>query len=533
METFDGIIIGAGHHGMILGSYLAKSGLKILLVERRLDYGGGLTTREVTRPGFYHNLHSINHFHITATPWFKDLELGRRVQYLTPKYEFALPLRDRRALVFGRELDETLHSIGRFSTKDAATFREWNRKAEQITRDIFLTERFSEPLSKDDRAALLGRTPLGREFLAVTERQPIEVINELFENEHVRLMFLFKVSLFGTWLVDTLGTNSPTGSVIRAFDLETGYQICRGGSANLARALMESFLVNGGTYRNQVEIERVVVEGGRATGVELADGTTLRSKSFVASTIDPSTTFDELIGREQLPKHYAQKVDRFKYTAWTLFGLHLALNEPPRYISAEYEPAIQQALKFSIGAESLADLMSTHAEVSQGKIPSLINFGAGALSVLDASQAPRGRHTAYAWHVMPSKLDQSRQLAKEAEEEIADRILQCWARYAPNMTQDNVIGRYVYTADDYTLEFPHMRNGDIFVGAFSADQVLYNHFGYRTPIANFYMSGSATHPGGAISGGAGYITAGLIARDLGIKPWWTIVDARKHLEMRT
>ena len=75
-----------------------------------------------------------------------------------------------------------------------------------------------------------------------------------------------------------------------------------------------------------------------------------------------------------------------------------------------------------------------------------------------------------------------------------------------------------------------MRSGDIFMGAFNADQVMYNHFGYRSPIANLYNAGSAGHPGGAISGGAGYITAGIIARDLGLKPWWKPWDARAMLE---
>ena len=140
-KTYDGIIIGAGHHGLILGSYLAKAGLKILLVERRLTYGGGLSTREVTAPGFYHNLHSINHFHITETPWFKDLELGERVTYITPRYELGQAHKDGSALVLGRDLEESLANIARFSKKDAATFREWNRKAEKITADIFLPER--------------------------------------------------------------------------------------------------------------------------------------------------------------------------------------------------------------------------------------------------------------------------------------------------------------------------------------------------------------------------------------------------------
>jgi phytoene dehydrogenase-like protein len=247
VREFDGIIIGAGHHALITGSYLAKAGLKILLLERRLQYGGGLTTAEVTEPGFYHNLHSINHFHISDSPWFRDLQLGDRVSYVTPHYEFAMPLLDGRALIFSRDLEETVRNIARFSAKDAQTFRDWNRRAETVTRDIFLPERFSEPLPQDEREKLLSLSAIGRDFLAVAKRQPFEVVNELFENEHVKLMFLFKVSLFGTWLVDTLNKTSPMGSVIRAFDLETGYQLCRVGSHNLARALMESFLVNGGT----------------------------------------------------------------------------------------------------------------------------------------------------------------------------------------------------------------------------------------------------------------------------------------------
>src|SRR6266540_2886358 len=128
-RSYDGIIIGAGHHGLVLGAYLAKCGLDILLVDRRLIYGGGLNTTEVTRPGFYHNLHSINHFHISETPWFADLRLAAKVGYITPRYEFGQAHFDGSALVLGRDLEETVANIGRFSQRDAATFREWNRKA--------------------------------------------------------------------------------------------------------------------------------------------------------------------------------------------------------------------------------------------------------------------------------------------------------------------------------------------------------------------------------------------------------------------
>jgi phytoene dehydrogenase-like protein len=297
---------------------------------------------------------------------------------------------------------------------------------------------------------------LGQEFLDVANRQPLDVVRELFENEHVQLLFLFKVSLFGTWLVDTMSKTSPMGSLIRAFDLESGYQLCQGGSFNLARGLMEDFIAAGGTYQPQVRIDRIVIENGKATGIQLDDGGTVRARQFVASTLDVHQTFETLVGREQLPAAFLNKLDAFQYTAWSLFGLHLALNESPRFAAETYDPNINRALKWSIGAETMEDLFSAHQDVQAGRVPKLVQFGSGPLSLLDPTQAPPGKHTTYCW--------------------------------------------------------------------------LYNHFGYRSPIPNLYCAGSAGHPGGAISGGAGYITASVIAEDLGLKPWWTPWNARTALE---
>src|SRR3954452_17516148 len=343
-KNYDGIIVGAGHHGLVLGSYLQKCGLDILLVDRRLQYDGALVTEEATAPGFYHNLHSINHFHISETPWFKDLGLGDRVEYITPRYEFGQPHLDGSALIFGRDLEETLANVARFSKKDAQTFRDWNRKAEEITAKIFLPERFSDPLPQAEREALLARSDIGRDFLAATKRQPFDVVRELFENEHVQLLFLFKISLFGTWLVDTMSKTSPMGSVIRAFDLQSGYQLCQGGSANLARGLMETFIAAGGRFAPQVNIEKILIEGGKASGIVLHDGRTVRAKQFVASTLDVHQTFETLIGREQMPEAFLKKLDGFQYTKWSLYGLHLALHEPARLTSEAFDPNIGRTL---------------------------------------------------------------------------------------------------------------------------------------------------------------------------------------------
>ena len=529
-RSYDGIIIGAGHHGMILGSYLARAGLDVLLVERRLNYGGGLATREVTAPGFYHNLHSINHFHISETPWFKDLGLADKVTYITPRYEFSQAHHDGTALVLGRDLEETVANIARFSPKDAETFRAWNRRAEEITAKVLMPERFAEPLPQAEREALLARTTMGRDFLAVTRRQPLDLIKELFENEHVQLLMLFKVSLFGTWLTDTLSKTSPMGSVIRAFDLTTGYQLCQGGSFNLARGLMETFIKAGGTFQPQVAIDRIVVEGGCATGIALTDGRTVRARRFVASTIDVHQTFEDMIGREEFPEDFRRKLDGFQYTPWTLFGLHLALQESPRFSAATFDPNVDRALKWSIGADTMEDLFAAHEDVKAGRIPSVVQFGAGPLTMLDPTQAPAGKHTNYAWHVMPRELPLTDAAYESFKQEFAEKIIATWARYCPNMTRRNIIAQYVHTAREYTLELVNMRHGDIFMGAFNAEQVMYNHFGYSTPVPNIYLAGSPCHPGGAISGGAGYIAAGVIARDLNLAPWWQPWDARRALE---
>jgi phytoene dehydrogenase-like protein len=526
---YDGIIIGAGHHGLILGSYLAKCGLDILLVDRRLQYGGALVTEEATAPGFYHNLHSINHFHISETPWFKDLNLADRVTYITPRYEFGQPHLDGSALVFGRDLEETLANVARFSKRDAQTFRDWNRKAEEITARIFLPERFSEPLPQAEREALLAKSEIGREFLAMTRRQPFDVVRELFENEHVQLLFLFKISLFGTWLVDTLSKTSPMGSVIRAFDLQSGYQLCKGGSSNLARALFETFIAAGGRFAPQVELDRIVIEGGRATGIALKDGRTVRARQFVASTLNVHQTFEDYIGRAQLPEAFCKKLDNFQYTQWTIFGLHLALHEPVRFHAEAFDPNIARTLKWSLGAETMEELLAAHRDVVASRVPKIVQFGSGPLSVIDPTQAPPGKHTTYAWHVMPFAPDHGARDYETFKRAFAEAIIEKWAKYAPNMTRQNIIAQYVYTAQEYVQTFPEMRGGDIFMGAFNAEQVMYNHFGYRTPIGRLYMAGSACHPGGAISGGAGYISAGLVARDLGLKPWWKPWDAGEAL----
>jgi phytoene dehydrogenase-like protein len=527
-ETYDGIIIGSGQHGLILGSYLARAGLKILLLERRLLYGGGLQTTQVTEPGFYHQMHSLNHFNITETPWYNDLGLKTKVRYVTPRYDFAQPHRDGTALVFSRYIDETCESIGRFNKKDARTYREWNKRADVISDAIFWPERYSEPIPEAERDELLKASSVGRDFLEIIDRQPLTAVSELFEDERVRLLLLFKISLFGTVLYDQITTRSPMGALVRGFDLVANYQVAVGGSAALATALMHTFIAAGGEYRQGSHVSKIIIDQNQARGVELADGTQIKSR-FVASTVDVPQTFLQMVGEEQMPPEYREKVRNFKHTGWTLFGLHLALKEAPRHVGTDFDPHVNESLKVNVGCESVEQLFQLHGQVAEGKIPSRVSFGTGSVTQFDPLQAPPGMATAYGWHAMPYAPDGDPANIETVKEEFADRMLEVWREWAPNINADNILARHIHTANDYSRELINMVNGDIFVGSFAGEQTMWNHFGYRTPIAGLYMAGSPTHPGGAISGGGGYICAGVIAQDLEVPLWWEPFDARSSL----
>ena len=230
-KTYDAIIIGAGHHGLILGSYLAKAGLDVLLVERRLTYGGGLSTREVTQPGFYHNLHSINHFHISETPWFRDLGLDDKVTYITPPTDSARRTATEPLLVLGRELEDVAN-IARFSARDARHLPGVER-----SRGSHHGENSDRNVSPSRCNRRRGAFVAHRDGPRFSRRHTAPAARPGASCSRTNTCSFSCCSDF------TVRRGSPTrcrrqsphGSVIRAFDLQTGYQLCQGGSFNLAR----------------------------------------------------------------------------------------------------------------------------------------------------------------------------------------------------------------------------------------------------------------------------------------------------------
>ena len=193
VAKYDGIIIGAGHNGLILQAYLGKAGLKTLCIERRHVAGGGLSTIEDPRhPGFLHNTHAFFQRAITTMPWYADLELERHgAHYIEPELNVALLTRDGGALEWWTDIDRTVASFGEFSRRDAETLRRWQHEFVPILRDILIPESRSVPMPPEERRAALEKSAAGRRLLEVSALSPLEFVHREFEHPTVKAGLLF------------------------------------------------------------------------------------------------------------------------------------------------------------------------------------------------------------------------------------------------------------------------------------------------------------------------------------------------------
>src|SRR5262250_1142417 len=292
MTTYDAIILGAGHNGLILQAYLGKAGLKTIAVERRGVVGGGLSTAEDPRQGgFFHNTHAFFLRAITAMPWYVDLDLARHgAQLIEPELNVALITSDGRALEWWTDIEKTIASFAALSTRDAKTLRRWHDAFVPIVEKILSPEARSPPLPPHERRALLSRTSAGRRLLEVSALSPLEFVSQEFEHPTIQAGLLFfnglrEVDLrlpgFGHHIAALLA--SPAKA-----------QMARGGSAALARALEAAVRASGGEIRLLTEPKRIVVERGRAIGVETSAGELIRARHFIASSLNPHQTFLDL-----------------------------------------------------------------------------------------------------------------------------------------------------------------------------------------------------------------------------------------------
>jgi phytoene dehydrogenase-like protein len=514
---YDGIILGAGHNSLILQSYLGKAGLKVLSLDRRDSAGGGLTTVEDPRhPGFLHNTHSFFHRALNRMPWYRDLELERHgAVYIEPELNVALLLRSGDALEWWRDFEKTAGSFARFSGKDAGVLRRWRERFLPIVQEILIPESQSPPLPVDRRRALLERTPEGRLLLEVGALSPLEFVLKEFEHPVIQAGLLF---FNGLREVDL--REKGLGHHIPALLASPGKaQMCLGGSASLARALVAAVRESGGDIMLDTTPKRIIVENGRAVGVETTSGDVIRARHFVASSLNPQQTFLDLLDETAVPKDWRDKARNFRYNLLApLFALNVNLNEPPRYRACERNPHLERAFMVILGLDHVGQFSDIVANHEAGTIPPTVMWGS-CPTIFDPSQAPPGGHTAFMWEKLPYRLHGDPASWDREKEHHGRRMLDLWTEFAPNL-KDAVLDWFTGSPLDTERTFPNMREGDLLVGAFTNGQVGDNRpfpgaGHYRGHLDGLYLCGSSCHPGGNITGLPGYNCAQVILAALG------------------
>lgn len=534
-EIYDGLIIGAGHNGLVLGCYLAKAGLRVLAIDRRETVGGGLSVLDNPRhPGFLHNTHAFFLRALDRMPWYSDLELARHgAEMNEPELNVVLVTRDHETLEWWTDFERTRRSFARFSDRDAETLARWHEDFLTITERILIPEACSPPLPPERRRELLEQSPEGRRLLAVSQLSPLEFVTREIESPVIQAGLLFfnglrevdlRVPGFGHHIAFLLANPAKA-------------QMVMGGSAKLAAALEAAFREAGGEIMTGVEPDRIIVEDGRARGVVLADGERIRARHFVASSLNPQQTFLELLASEDLPTSWRERAEKFEYNLLApLFALNLALEEPPRYRAAEKNPDLARAFMVILGldhVDQFHDIIRCH---EKGIIPPTVMWGA-CPTMFDPSQAPAGKHTAFMWEKLPYRLGGDAANWDAAAERHGSEMLELWCDYAPNL-RGSVIDRFVRTPLDVERDFPNMRCGDLLIGAFTNDQIGYNRpfegaGSYRARPDGLYLCGSSCHPGGNITGLPGYNAAQVLLADLGIAADWVPESFEQRLASAT
>lgn len=515
MPEYDVIIIGAGHNGLTCAGYLAKAGLRVLVLERRRVVGGGATTEESIpgAPGFKVNTCSVDHFLNEKVPVLKHLEAARfGLQYLAVDPMFFCPFPDGTYFFIYRDMERTCREIARFSPRDAeayARFVEYWRYAALLLDPL----RFSPPPTFNLLAGLMEGDEAD-EFMRVLLLSPQQLLDEWFESEYVKAPI--------AWIAGQLGTPpSQIGTSVTTTLIEiahrSGVHRPKGGSGMLTQAMAAMVESYGGAVQTDAEVTQILVENGTAVGVRLADGREYRATKAVVPSIDARRVFTRLVGPEHVDEKLRRRAGNIAISNVSMMKVDCALSEIPRF--EKYEVGREASIGSHIICPSVQYLETAFDDAKQGIPPRQPALWSVCASALDPSLAPPGMHTLYLFQFAPYELAGGRDW-ESIKEEVADSMIETLAQYAPNVRKAVIVRRVTSPVDE------ERRTGNIKGQGYHIDSTLNQMFGfrplpeisrYRTPIRGLYLTGAGTHPGGGITCIPGHNTAKVVLEDLGVK----------------
>ncbi|MBJ6978513.1 NAD(P)/FAD-dependent oxidoreductase [Luteimonas sp. MC1895] len=528
--TDDVIIIGGGHNGLVCAAYLAGAGLKVRVLERRGIVGGAAVTEEF-HPGFRNSVASYT-VSLLNPCVIADLRLaGHGLRVVERPYSNFLPLPDGRAFRLGG--DHGLAEVARWSARDAERLPQYYAMLERVVAVLRELTLLTPPnvsdgfvladwLASATVARRLGRLDMRgrRDLLDLFTRSAGDLLDHWFESGPLKA---------------ALGWDSVVGNFASPYTPGSAYVLLHhvfgevngkpgawghaiGGMGAITQAMAAECAARGVVVETGAEVAQVLVEGGRAVGVALADGRALRAKA-VAGNINPKLLYTALVPREHLDEDTAQRFARYRCGSGT-FRMNVALSELPDFTAApgtalqpHHQSGILVGHSLRYFEQAYFDAKSKEHNAGWARAP-IVELVIS--STLDDTLAPPGQHVAslFCQHVHPD-VDGGWDAHRDT---VARLMIDTVDAVAPNF-RASVLGYEALSPLDLERRFG-LVGGDIFHGALGLDQLfsarpVLGQGNYRGALPGLYLCGSGTHPGGGVTGLPGRNAAREIARDFG------------------
>lgn len=538
--SYDCVVIGGGHNGLVTAAYLARSGHSVCVLERRPMVGGCSVTEELW-PGYKVSTAAYV-VSLLLPEIINDLKLKQNGLKILPRRPSSFtPMRDGRHLMLGADARQNHEQIAKFSAKDADAFAKYEHLLEQVA--IHLEPVLNEtapdllPLPKSWRkiglskkirdakkgwrvrsalAAMETNIPEGIELLTAAARP---ILERWFDTE------VLKASLATDAIIGAFASISQPGTAYVLLHHVMGtaggargvWGYVEGGMGALSNTLATVCRQLGVTIHTDCEVQAIRVANQRATGVTLADGRHFDAKA-VASSVDANLTFNRFLKEGDLTEPFRRAVNRIDYASASA-KINLALSEPPNFsclpgnqIGPQHNGTIH------IG-ETLEEIERGYDDAKYGEPSKNPILEITIPTSVDKTISPEGRHIVSMFvQYAPYKLKPGLHW-DDIKESFADRCIERFAEYAPNVP-GAIEHRQVLSPLDIERVYG-LTGGNIMQGAMNLNQLhmtrpIAGWADHRTPIKGLYLCGAASHPGGGVMGACGKNAAGEILRD-GIK----------------